>query len=55
MNFDDSFIRQATNLIHVVLDLDVDDYVEIYGAVNCTSSQSLFENDIKGTNLVDTN
>mgnify|MGYP003625812209 CR=1 FL=1 len=51
MNFDDSFTRQATNLLHVVLDLDVDDYVEIYGAVNTTSSQGLFENDEKGTNF----
>jgi len=51
MNFDDNFIRQTVNLIHVVLDLNVDDYVEIYGAVNTDSSQGLFESNLKGTSF----
>ena len=51
MNFDDNFIRQTVNLIHVVLDLNVDDYVELYGAVNTDSSQGLFESNLKGTSF----
>jgi len=51
MNFDDNFIRQTVNLLHVVLDLNVDDYVELYGAVNTDSSQGLFESNLKGTSF----
>ena len=42
MNFNPNQIRFCTSLIHSVLELSVGDYVEIYGAVNTTSSQSSF-------------
>ncbi len=51
MNFSDNNIRFSTNLIHVVLDLSVGDYVELYGAVNTTSSQPSISADEKGTNF----
>ena len=51
MNFNNNNIRQATNLLHVVLDLSVGNYVELYGAVNTTSSQGSISNDLKGTNF----
>jgi hypothetical protein len=42
INFSSNRIRFCTSLIHSVLDLSVGDYVEIYGAVDTSSSQSSF-------------
>jgi len=51
MNFNNNYITVSTSLIHVVLDLDVADYVELYGAVNTTSSQARIMANEKSTNF----
>ena len=51
MNFQANPTRISTNTIQAVLDLSVGDYVELYGAVNTTSSQGSFSADVKGTNF----
>ena len=51
MNFNNNYITVSTNLIHVVLDLDVADYVELYGAANTTSSQARIMANEKSTNF----
>ena len=52
MNFQSNPIRNSTNLIHVVLDLSVGDYVELYGAIDHAGSYGItFGDSEKGTNL----
>jgi len=51
MNFNNNYVTVSTNLIHVVLDLDVADYVELYGAANTTSSQARAQANEKSTNF----
>ena len=51
MNFNNNYITVSTNLIHVVLDLSVGDYVELYGAANTTSSQARVQANSKSTNF----
>jgi len=51
MNFNNNYVTVSTNLIHVVLDLNVADYVELYGAANTTSSQARAQANEKSTNF----
>jgi hypothetical protein len=47
INFNNNQIRQATINISAVVDLAATDYVELYGAVNTTSSQPSFNSSDK--------
>jgi hypothetical protein len=49
INFNNNQIRQATINISAVVDLAATDYVELYGAVNTTSSQPSFSSSDKNT------
>jgi len=51
MSFQNNPIRFATNLINVVLDLSVGDYVELYGAVDTSSGARQFGSSSKGTSF----
>ena len=52
INLNDNPIRFATNLIHVVLDLSVGNYVELYGKVDHVGASSIkFDSSNKCTNF----
>ncbi len=52
MSFQDNPIRFATNLNHVVLDLSVGDYVELYGAIDHLGGSFInFGSSSKGTSF----
>ena len=52
MNFQANPVRLATNLIHVVMDLSVGDYVELYAAVDHAGSYGIeIGTGEKGTNF----
>ena len=51
-NFQANPVRVSTNLIHVVMDLSVGDYVELYAAVDHAGSYGIsFGSSEKGTNF----
>ena len=41
MNFQSNPVRLSTTLIHVVMDLDVGDYVELYGAIDHAGASAI--------------
>jgi hypothetical protein len=51
MSFQNNPIRFATNLNHVVMDLSVGDYVELYGAIDTSSGGRQFGASSKGTSF----
>ena len=49
INFNNNQIRSVNVNVSAVVDLSATDYVELYGAVNTTSSQASFSSSDKGT------